>query len=429
MARSSVRRWLAIYVGVGVVAALIPVITLGGSSSAVPSAIIDQTGGWPDAPYNSQYGTVNIAYHCNVKGGALPVLNVDLDAALTALFPLDAAAGQPFYVTDSRGTATFPAKSVNLLRSLGVFKISGHTQRFDLTADGATPNVINAAAENEIDIPKVDLVKDQALSLTLPTKPMKIGPYVATKGVVDIGVGRIVTKLDAYGLGGIKIPADASLDCASPKPKQLVALVPIGGTADPTGVDIPGHIEEANVPVGGGLLGAVIPVACTFPGYGTYTLGVNVNAYVPTLAVHTGQSWSFLSGHGYVRLPTELVDAFYAKHPNVASSDVELTELQTVSQNSFPEKQNYLTKPTYGEEITLTKGQSAFGTFPKGGTMLPPENSKAGKVGVMRVYLGEIAGNTQLRDAAGNPVGDKTNFFCPTVTEPLVPLLPYAIVP
>jgi hypothetical protein len=429
MQKNRAWRWMAVTAVGAVVAAFLPLVSLGSSTAAPGSpAVIDQTGGWPNAPYDSQYGTVNIGYRCNLEAdGLFRMFSVDTQVALTALFPLTAAPNEPFYVTDGRGTAVIPAKFVNLLRSYGIRSVHGTSTRFDLTADGATPPVINGSPD--LPIPKTLLVKDKPISLTIPyDHQLSIGPYKAPGGVVDIGIGTIESTLHATMVGGIPLIIPIKLSCPALKPKNLVALIPIGGPPNPTPIDIKGHIQAGVVPVNSGLLGAVIPTPCQFPGYGTYTLATNVNAFVKQLFVHSGQQWQFLNGHGYVSLPKELVNAFLAKNPTVTHGQVTLSELQTIATNVNPPVQNYLKGGVPGDPLPLVKDQTAFGSFPANGAMLPPETSYGGQPGVMHVFLGQIQGTVDFRDAADKSVGTPVTFTCPTLN-PKMPLLPYVVAP
>jgi hypothetical protein len=404
-----------------------PLIPTDSVAVTAPAKVIDQTGDWPDAPVNSQYGTIKSTYDCSLEAaGFLPVFDFELPVSMTGIFPLTAGPDQPFYITDGKGSADLPPSVVDRLRSRGIRQVSGEMTEVNILALGSRQKERNALSRAQ-KIPATPLVKDKPLTIALPRKgSFTIGPFSAPDHTVEIGLGALRGTLKGVFVHGLNPRIPLKLDCAQPSPINLVALITIGGPASSKPLKIPGTLTPATVPPDSGLLSAVIPYPCTMPDYGRYVFPTNVNAFVQQLFTRPGATWQFLHGHGYVTVPKELIARLRARHPGAVSATVTLNLLGTIAQNSSPTIQNYLRRPVPSDPIPLRAGKAVVGYFPSGGNLLPPENFVAGKVGITRVWLGDTAGTVRMSDASGRPIGRPVPFICPTM-RPLIPLIPYVV--
>ncbi|MBE1530962.1 DUF6801 domain-containing protein [Actinomadura algeriensis] len=193
-------------------------VGVGGPEGQPPAKIQGAPLDFAEPDSNEVIGIINAPYECSLNGTPL---NVGI--AVGGNFPLSMRRGSSFSFTDASGALTIPAETVNQLIDMGYTSASGEVTKLDLNVEGGSPAIDNVA-DGGIDIPTVQLVRDQKIVLSLPANgTLTAGPYSANAGAESVAVSMGDAAANFTFNGSTK----ATATCETPSPTVYLVDTPV----------------------------------------------------------------------------------------------------------------------------------------------------------------------------------------------------------
>lgn len=410
-------RWLAALAVAGTLG-LAAVPTGAGAATIYPGYTL---------PPGMQAGTLNVPDSCRVSLFGIPLITTQISVELAGAFPTIVAPGQSFTISGS-SKITVPALLVSLLKIVGTTSVTGSATTVDITDTGGAPALVNAAA-TPISIPHTKLPASGSLVLSVPSSgAFTVGPITATGAAptVNVGIGAISASVTLLNSNGATIPIPIAINCAAPKPSDILGDLSVGGSASTPSLPAPPVVAIEDVPSGAIIGSTGSQLSCTFTGLGTFPLNESLTAYAANiLTLKAGVPYYGEQGHATVTTPASLTSALLsalgAQAGQASALDVSISDLDIQAQDATPADQNYASTPIPGSG-SITPGSGLSLQFPPAGQpYLSPIEFTPSAAGVTYVYLGGTDGTAQVVNAAGQPIGASYPFTCPAQS-PLVPL-------
>ncbi len=174
---------------------------------------------YPTVAPGNLVGIVNSPYNCNIGGKQYSV-----GIAVGGVIPLAVKKAGTLSITDASGALIVPAATVNQMLDDGINTIQGKVDELHLIVDNgspANPNVLPGGTP----FPLTTLVRDQAITLSLPTTgKVTAGPFTPTAGAASmvIGLGAAAATFQFNGDG-----QSVKVSCPKPEPDALLVDAPL----------------------------------------------------------------------------------------------------------------------------------------------------------------------------------------------------------
>ncbi|WP_433324091.1 DUF6801 domain-containing protein [Spirillospora sp. CA-294931] len=351
-------------------------------------------------------GRFKLPIACTITlGGVLPVLYLPLDVDVQGVAPVQLGPGQEFWLTQGSGSITFPSWLTSLAPILGLDKADATITDLTIGATTSTPEAINIAKDEPLEIKDIPIEAGKPLKVGLPVQgTFEVGPFKAAQsGATTLGFNAAVAEVQLKSRLGFSLPVKA--DC---KPSQGNALLKLG--IGPGAGHLPGKITGAPLnypePASNELVGIInAPYRCTLDGE-PLDIGVAVGANIP-LTVKRGGSFSFTQASGALTLPAATVNKLLDKGYTRASGKV--TKLNLISEGGVPATQNVAAAGIDVPEFPLVRDKKVVLSLPANGTLTAGPFKPADGAGTVAILLGEAQadftfnGGTKATGTCGTP--------------------------
>lgn len=190
-------------------------IAVGGPPNSTPINWQNNPLNFPKAPYNALIGIVNAPYKCSFRGELL-----DVGVAVQGTIPLTVKRGNSLPINEASGAFQIAPETVNTFLDEGHTSLSGTVTKLTLRAEGGTPTEPNVVPAAGIPFGPVPLVRDQRLTVPLPTSgTLSAGPFKtdATSKAIILSLGSAEAQLKFDGES-----STTTATCATPSPDAIL---------------------------------------------------------------------------------------------------------------------------------------------------------------------------------------------------------------
>jgi hypothetical protein len=342
-------------------------------------------------PINASVGTFNLPLTCGIKVpalGNLQVWNLATSAAISGAVPAAIGPGQRFYLSEGSGSLTMPAWVTSLAPIIGAKSANVALTEINISAHGATPEVINIAATPLI-LNGIPIVAGKPLTAGLPSSGVfTVGPWTAPDaGLVSLNFAGAKANVDMINAKGKKI-LTITATCATPPDTALLTMEVGGPAGQPDG-----KIEDVFVKYPTAAKnydnGVMVPrYRCTLDGQ-PVEVGIAFGAVSP-LKLSSNKTLQYKNASGALILPAPLVNSLLGKGVTSVSSSIRKLIVTT----------DGATKPSL-DVATSNAGQldtsvqplvpdsPLIAVVPKQGDLTMPPIVKTSTSSVLRVSAGE----------------------------------------
>lgn len=264
-------------------------------------------------PIGTDSGRIALPIHCEITTpdlGDAKIYDLYTHVTIEGVAPTVLGPGQQFFLTQGRGSMTFPKELTSLAGLFGIDRADATIKEMNIGATNASPDVYNIA-EDPIELKDIPISPGEDLTVEVPedgsTFP-DIGPFTAPdRGTVTLRFDGALVFVKMKSKWGYTINLKA--DC-KPVAGNALLTKAVGGPAGQPPAAFHGapmnYPKDIEPNTQFGIINA--EYFCTAPGFGKkFRAGVAVGAYTP-LSVSRGGSIEFTEASSAIVLPPETVN-------------------------------------------------------------------------------------------------------------------------
>ncbi|MFB4319238.1 DUF6801 domain-containing protein [Actinomadura sp. 21ATH] len=374
--RRTARRAGALIIGMLLAAAAVPAAP---AAHALPPADVPAIG--------VDTGRFKLPIGCTITLAGVPVFWLPTDVDVQGVAPVQLGPGQEFWLTQGSGSITFPSWLTSLAPLLGLTSADARITDLSIGASTSTPESINIAEKEPLEIPGIPIEAGEPLKVGLPLEgTFDVGPFTAANaGATTLKFDGAVAEVDLKSSAGFTLPIKA--DCEASQGNALLKIA-IGGPAGRPPAKIQGAPLNFPEPASNQLVGIVnAPYRCVLGGE-PLDVGIAVGAHIP-LVVRRGGSFAFDRASGALTLPAATVDRLADKGYTTASGTV--TRQDLVVEGGTPATQNVAGDGIAIPETRLERGRPLVIPLPAEGTLTAGPFAPAPGARTVAVSLGAAA--------------------------------------